>query len=1542
MIADALAGKRIFITGPPASWAPRCVERLLRSVPDCELVLLVRPGGASTVEQRVAARDLQERRLRPAARRARARTASTRWSPAGCTVVAGDVEHRRARPRRRRPGAAGRAATSSSTRRPRSSFDSPLDSAVEVNLLGPTRIAADPAASSASPPTWSRCRPATSPATAAARRPRSRSTDEPVLRRRRLAQPRSTAPAGPAADAEAESRTPEQLERVPRRRPPRARRRRRPAAGRRRPSSCRSRWVERPHGRGRRRPGRLARLARRLRLHQGPRRAGAARDPRRRAVSIVRPSIIESALAEPRPGWIRGFRMAEPVIISYARGLLKEFPGVPEGIVDVIPVDLVVAAIIAVAAEGPDVPTPTVRPTSCRSRRARANPLRYRRLVDLVQRLVQRAPALRHRRPADRRARVVVPRPRPGAGPARAGQDRRSSGPRRSLQRRCPLRGKQAEWSATVEEQREEAERALGYVELYGAYAECEAVYGVDRLLALWDALDRRGPGRRSASIPASIDWDALRHRHPPAVGRRARPGAHHAGRPHRRARDDAAARARCCRPTATSRRSTSRTRSSPRTSSRRTRGSPPAACRRDERLRFVAADAGRGARRCWPSTARTAATSCRYFYRRYDGRAGRADRARTRPRCSAQLILAKSFPAAIRRVREHRALGHRTVLITGALDFVVEPLRPLFDDIVCATMSTSGRDGAATPASCVDVPPTGESRAQALIDYAAAHGLDLARVGRLRRLDQRPADARGGRLPGGGQPRDPPGRPGPQARLAGRAVDQVRRRARACWCRSAPAPHVTAAWPTRSRGTRPMKALRFERNVPRYAAAIAAGRVRARRRRQVGPLRLARHRPARAPRSGLGRSIRPRLAGICGSDLATIDGTSSRYFEPIVSFPFVPGHEVVADLDAPTARAGSCSSRCSAASRAASPALRRLRARRPRQLRAHRLRRTSSPGLQTGFCCDTGGGWSTLMVAHASQLHAVPDGDDRRGRGHGRADRVRGARRAGRRRRPGDDRRRCSAPARSACSPSPPLAPLHRRPAPSSPWPSTPCSASWPATLGADLGRRARPSSRGPCAAPPASLALGDGDIVRLTGGADVVIDCVGSEASLAAGLAVVRPRRPTCTMVGMPGHVHVDLTGLWQREIALARRLRLRHRDVVDGERRAAPSTWPSSWSRRPTSAGWSAPPIPSPATPTPSRTPPHAGARGAVKIAFDLRDEKESARAVPTRPGFVLDVDRSTPPVLFHHGEQFRLEKLPAGPVARHLPGRAARAARRHRRRHPPTRCSTRIGDTDPLPALLRPGMKLTIAFDDISLPLPPMKRPDIRQRVIEAVLDLAAAAGVDDVAPHRRARAAPPHDRGRAAPRRRRPGLRRVRAARPALQPRRRGPRQPRLPRHHRQGRGGRDQQAGRRERPARLRQHQPRVDGRRLEEHGHRPVQLPQPAPPPQRPDHAAQPSRSWTGHASELHSSNWRMGKVLRKDSGVKVFQIETTINNNVFGTDGPDDACCRSASGSGTPRDRVSFMAMKAGLDRMPARRRRSIFQAWQAPHADDVGAGR
>ncbi len=51
---------------------------------------------------------------------------------------------------------------------------------------------------------------------------------------------------------------------------------------------------------------------------------------------------------------------------------------------------------------------------------------------------------------------------------------------------------------------------------------------------------------------------------------------------------------------------------------------------------------------------------------------------------------------------------------------------------------------------------------------------------------------------------------------------------------------------------------------------------------------------------------------------------------------------------------------------------------------------------------------------------------------------------------------------------------------------------------------------------------------------GAQVVFNCVGSADSLADALAVVRPREQV-VLVGMPGRVAVDLTGLWHREIRL-----------------------------------------------------------------------------------------------------------------------------------------------------------------------------------------------------------------------------------------------------------------------------------------------------------------------------------------------------------------------------------------------------------------------
>jgi hypothetical protein len=74
------------------------------------------------------------------------------------------------------------------------------------------------------------------------------------------------------------------------------------------------------------------------------------------------------------------------------------------------------------------------------------------------------------------------------------------------------------------------------------------------------------------------------------------------------------------------------------------------------------------------------------------------------------------------------------------------------------------------------------------------------------------------------------------------------------------------------------------------------------------------------------------------------------------------------------------------------------------------------------------------------------------------------------------------------------------------------------------------------------------------------------------------------------------------------------------------------------------------------------------------------------------------------------------------------------------------------------------------------------------------------------------------------------------------------------------------------------------------------------------------------------------MGEVL-KNSGIKVFQIETTLNNDTFGTSGPMSVL-QKREWEWTARDRATFIGMKAGLDRLPTKARRKIFNSWQAPY--------
>ncbi|MCH2636618.1 MAG: alcohol dehydrogenase catalytic domain-containing protein, partial [Acidimicrobiales bacterium] len=153
------------------------------------------------------------------------------------------------------------------------------------------------------------------------------------------------------------------------------------------------------------------------------------------------------------------------------------------------------------------------------------------------------------------------------------------------------------------------------------------------------------------------------------------------------------------------------------------------------------------------------------------------------------------------------------------------------------------------------------------------------------------------------------------------------------------------------------MDALLFPRKEVRYVAAMAASRLKPGAGASVGPLKLTQLDPPELPGDGW-EHVTTRLAGICGSDLATIDGQASRYFEALVSFPFIPGHEVVGETADGTRVV--LEPVLGPETRGEVPAW-------PGAAQAdgndygHLASGTLEPGLQTGSCASTGGGWSEI-----------------------------------------------------------------------------------------------------------------------------------------------------------------------------------------------------------------------------------------------------------------------------------------------------------------------------------------------------------------------------------------------------------------------------------------------------------------------------------------------------------------------------------------------------------------------------------------------------
>ncbi|MBI4261767.1 MAG: DUF2088 domain-containing protein [Actinobacteria bacterium] len=310
--------------------------------------------------------------------------------------------------------------------------------------------------------------------------------------------------------------------------------------------------------------------------------------------------------------------------------------------------------------------------------------------------------------------------------------------------------------------------------------------------------------------------------------------------------------------------------------------------------------------------------------------------------------------------------------------------------------------------------------------------------------------------------------------------------------------------------------------------------------------------------------------------------------------------------------------------------------------------------------------------------------------------------------------------------------------------------------------------------------------------------------------------------------------------------------------------------------------------------------------------------------TRPGFVLEVDERTPPLLVHEGEGFRLQRFPMGTRVVYppdsLPGvRDVDAAIERALLEP--------HGSEPLPDLLRPGMRLTIAFDDISLPLPPMRSPDVRGRVMEHVLEHAARKGVDDV---RLIVANSLHRRMTPSEIKKVVGERIYRSFHPDA-----------LTNHDAEDRAnlthigrtpeGEDVEINRRAAESDLLVYVNinlvAMDG------GHKSVPVGLGSYASLRHHHNVHTMLNSTsymdpGH-SALHHSCERMGRLLAEH--LSVFTVETTLNNDTFPS--PFDFM-NKREWEWSARDQATYLAAKKANDAAPGRMRREVFRRIESPY--------
>ncbi|WP_407691047.1 HAD-IB family hydrolase [Rubrobacter marinus] len=416
---------------------------------------------------------------------------------------------------------------------------------------------------------------------------------------------------------------------------------------------------------------------------------------------ILRPAIIESSLREPYPGWIQGSRMADPIIMAFARGILREFPGDPKSIVDIVPVDHVVNAVIAAAVRRPE--EPEVYQVASGER----NPIRYRDFYENVREFFLKNPL----RDSGGRPVPVPEWSFPGRKRVEGLLKAELTGLKvaGALVSRMPEGHAKTDLRGRIARADKRARMSYYFSRIYGDYGDMKSTFSARRVYELYKSLPE---GDREA-FPfdiAEVDWrEWLQETHLPAITRK--PGRKKRGKGREEKPGEVAAifdvDGTLVKSNVVSYYAWMKM-----------RDLPPI-----KRPLFAASILGK-VPYYWALDKISRTHFNRAFYKSYKG--WKPARARALGKESfAGYTLDRLFPGAVEELREHRRAGHRIVLLSGALDFVLEPFKDLADDVLSAKLEEE--DGAFT-GELSGAPVAGEARARMLASFARKRGLDLSR----------------------------------------------------------------------------------------------------------------------------------------------------------------------------------------------------------------------------------------------------------------------------------------------------------------------------------------------------------------------------------------------------------------------------------------------------------------------------------------------------------------------------------------------------------------------------------------------------------------------------------------------------------------------------------------------------------------------------------------------------------------------------------------------------------------------------------------------